>query len=54
MYRSSQQREYTMTKISNVYDSHAWTGEEDYVEVEVLSFVILFGSVAMLLAGMMA
>ena len=42
-----------MNRPSEMYDSHAWTGEEDYVEVEAIPATLLFGGLAMLLVGLL-
>jgi hypothetical protein len=42
-----------MAKPVVTYDSHAWTGDEDYVEVEALPVVLFLGGLAMLIAAML-
>lgn len=42
-----------MVKPVVIYDSHAWTGEEDYVEVEALTVVIVLGGLAMPIAALL-
>lgn len=41
-----------MLKSRKSYDSHAWTGEEDYVEVEAMPIVIVLGGLAMLIIAL--
>lgn len=34
------------------YDSHAWTGEDDFVEIKVMPIAIIGGGLVMLLIGL--
>jgi len=42
-----------MKRIPVSIDSHIWTGEEDYVEVEILSVALALGALAFLLIGLL-
>jgi hypothetical protein len=33
------------------YDAHTWTGEDDFVEIEILPVVMISGGLAMLIIG---
>jgi hypothetical protein len=45
--------EHVIMKPTETYDSHAWTGEEDYVEVGAIPATIFLGGLAMLLVGIL-
>jgi hypothetical protein len=42
-----------MLRSRKSFDSHAWTGEKDYVEVEALPVAIILGGLAMLIIALL-
>ena len=42
-----------MTTEIQVHDSRAWTGDEDYVEIEIMPLLMLIASIGFIIIGVL-